>query len=181
MENGTAKLVLAICLSAVALALTIHSLLTKPDVDIREQSVTTENTAFLYKPYKEEYSDKVNHLYIISGLEAFAQKHRGVLQDLRSYRSRECGTISSVSPLDCEACDLFVTAAKTLVQSGGTQEDIVALARKTCIELKVEDERVCNAIVLQFKVKYRSLANNQFATMYMCSKVVKQSVYLNDT
>ncbi|XP_052797334.1 sphingomyelin phosphodiesterase-like [Mya arenaria] len=93
----------------------------------------------------------VEAFYSASDLKVFASQHQSDLIDAKKYRHRECGSIISVSALDCDLCYRFVEGARALVEKGFTQEVVVKFTTDACIELKIEDERVCKAVVQEFK------------------------------
>ncbi|XP_060565610.1 sphingomyelin phosphodiesterase-like [Ruditapes philippinarum] len=86
-----------------------------------------------------------------SEISKFAKKHQHELKAARKDRKRECGSIISVSAIDCDICVLIVEGLSDLVAKGSTQEDIVKFSTEACIELEIEDARVCPAVVQQFK------------------------------
>lgn len=86
-------------------------------------------------------------------LASFAEKHRKELKLAKKDRKRECGTIVSVSKIDCKICVLFVDGIKDLVAKGSTQDDVARFSTKACIDLQIEDERVCKAIIQECKVR----------------------------
>ncbi|KAL4223137.1 Sphingomyelin phosphodiesterase [Mactra antiquata] len=81
----------------------------------------------------------------------FARKHQNELILAKNDRKRECGSTVSVSSIDCTICDLFVQEVSALVQQGSTIDDVVKYTTDACIMLKIEDVRVCKAIVQEFK------------------------------
>lgn len=101
---------------------------------------------------KDRTSDRVVEIYRQSELANFAQKYPEELTLAKTDRKRECGTLISISKIDCEICVLFVKGLRTLVQKGSTQDDVVEFTTKACIDLKIEDARICPAIVQEFKV-----------------------------
>lgn len=155
METNYVKIILASCLAVILLlgAFSIHSSKeTDSSETVNNNQEIVDKTALVFKPFHRHGTDWVAQYYRMSGLAAFAANHRGELRDLRQARSMMCGTISSISHLDCEACSLFITTAKHLIESGATQDDVISFAKKTCIDLEIEDQRVCDAIVMEFKV-----------------------------
>lgn len=159
MEGGYVKAIVAGCLSVflILASFSVHNLyfkshLYKQDSQVPNLDRSKSNVLKYEHFHNRDFDTHGDFLYARSGLAEFADKHREALASARKERSMQCGTIASISHLDCEACSLFVTTAKVLVEQGGTQDDIVSLARKTCIDLQIEDERVCDAVVIEFKV-----------------------------
>ncbi|KAH3885331.1 sphingomyelin phosphodiesterase-like [Dreissena polymorpha] len=93
----------------------------------------------------------IEAFYETSDVAKFAAEHEQDILDARAHRKRECGTLVGVSAVDCEVCALFVSGARGLIEKGSTQADIVQFATFTCIKLKIEDDRVCKAVVQEFK------------------------------
>lgn len=98
-------------------------------------------------------SVNVVQYYHQSKIPKFAEKHQRELRAAKKDRKTECGSIISVSAIDCQLCVLLVEALSDLVSKGATQDDIVKFSTKICIELEIEDERVCPAVVDEFKVR----------------------------
>ena len=95
----------------------------------------------------------VGALYRDSELAKYSAKHGDKLQHAWRDRKTECGSIVSVSAFDCDICVFLVDGLVALVKKGSTQEDVVEFATKACIDLKIEDERVCKAVIPEFKVR----------------------------
>jgi hypothetical protein len=98
-----------------------------------------------------------NHDASINALEDianFAMKHQHALYAARKDRKMECGSIKSVSPIDCDICEYLVEELSDLVAKGSTQEDIVKVSTEACIGFKIEDDRVCRAVVQEFKASF---------------------------
>ena len=57
--------------------------------------------------------------------------------------------------LECDACEVVVDAIQSLVRSNASEDTIVSVAIKLCIDLKIKDSLVCNGIVPEFKVSAR--------------------------
>ncbi|KAL3856819.1 hypothetical protein ACJMK2_011534 [Sinanodonta woodiana] len=66
-------------------------------------------------------------------------------------REYECGAIRKFSETDCDICKLFVNMFQLLVKQGSTQEEVVKLFTAICKNFKIEDERVCESITIEFK------------------------------
>lgn len=105
----------------------------------------------------------IDAFYETSEVAKFAAEHEQEILDARAHRKRECGTLVGVSAVDCKLCALFVSGTRDLIEKGSTQADIVTFATITCTELKIEDDRVCKAVVQEFKVSsccVRALQSN---------------------
>lgn len=112
-------------------------------------------------------------LYQQSELANFALKHQDELRLAQKDRKRECGSIVSVSKIDCKLCVGVVHLLRDLVIKGSTQEDIVKVATKACIDLKIEDARVCPAIVEEFKAElFGVLLKLAYSPEEVCSYVL---------
>ena len=91
-------------------------------------------------------------VYRNSDLYKYNRKFRRELELAKTERKKECGTFVKFSAIDCDICILFVTGLNVLIEKGSTQEDVVEFTTKVCIDLKIEDERVCESITREFKV-----------------------------
>ena len=69
-----------------------------------------------------------------------------------AQRKTECGTFLKYSAIDCDICILFVNGLRALVEQGSTQEDVAVFATRVCKDLRIEDDRVCDAITQEYKV-----------------------------
>lgn len=78
-------------------------------------------------------------------------KTRRELELAGAQRKKECGTFFKYSAIDCDICILFVNGLRALVDQGSTQEDVAVFATKVCKDLKIEDDRVCDAITQEYK------------------------------
>ena len=94
----------------------------------------------------------VETVYKNNGLHNYHRKFSRQLELAKNERKKECGTFIKFSAIDCDVCILFVTGLNLLIEKGSTQEDVVEFTTKACIDLKIEDERVCKAITREFKV-----------------------------
>ena len=56
------------------------------------------------------------------------------------------------SSLGCDACKFGVNILQNLFSKNATEEVIVRNLIKLCIDLKIEDDNVCNLVVREFKV-----------------------------
>ena len=54
--------------------------------------------------------------------------------------------------LECESCKILMGVLQGLMLQNASEDEIVNVVTKVCIELKIEDENVCNLVVLEFKV-----------------------------
>ena len=74
------------------------------------------------------------------------------LEQAKTQRKKECGTFIKYSAIDCDICILFVNGLRVLVDQGSTQESVALFAARVCKDLKIEDDRVCDAITQEYKV-----------------------------
>ena len=66
--------------------------------------------------------------------------------------------------LACDACDVMVDAIQSLARSGVSEDVIVAVLKKLCVILKIEDSLVCNGIIPEFKVSACCYVKHQHDT-----------------
>ena len=59
---------------------------------------------------------------------------------------------SESTSLECTACKGLVSLLQELFLKNATEEDIEKAVTKFCIDFKIEDDYVCRAVVLEFKV-----------------------------
>lgn len=100
----------------------------------------TDNLKYLSKQFEE------------SDLPNLAVKFQDKLLAARNDRKRECGSIISVSEIDCYLCEAFVVGVSALVEQGSTRDDVAKYATDACVTFKIEDDRVCKAVIQEFKV-----------------------------
>lgn len=94
---------------------------------------------------------------ILQDIATYADKYEHELYAARKHRKMECGSIVRVSALDCELCSYLVEQLSDLVAKGSTQEDVEKVATEACIGFKIEDDRVCRAVVQEFKASFIDL------------------------
>jgi hypothetical protein len=71
----------------------------------------------------------------------------------RSFKYKtECGIPADLSFIGCEVCKLAVDGLQDLVKKQSSQEDIVEFMTFICQKFKIEDDRVCDAIIQEYKV-----------------------------
>lgn len=71
----------------------------------------------------------------------------------QSYKYKtECGILADLSFIGCEVCTLAVDGLQDLVKKQSSQEDIVEFMTFICQKFKIEDDRVCGAIIQEYKV-----------------------------
>ncbi|XP_062576027.1 sphingomyelin phosphodiesterase-like [Saccostrea cucullata] len=70
----------------------------------------------------------------------------------------ECGILTDLSFIGCEVCTLVVDGLKDLVEKQSSQEDIVEFMTFVCKKFKIEDDRVCEAIVKEYKDEFIGVA-----------------------
>ena len=54
--------------------------------------------------------------------------------------------------LDCDACIILVDIVQFLARSNSSEDEIVTVLTKFCIQAKLEDHLVCTQITREFKV-----------------------------
>lgn len=54
--------------------------------------------------------------------------------------------------LKCESCKIIVGVLQQLLTGNATEDEICNIIARICVDLKVEDQNVCNQIVVEFKV-----------------------------
>ena len=78
---------------------------------------------------------------------------RPALEQLKSLRRiLRADPVATVTGLECAACKVIFTVLQDLFLKNATEDEIVAVITAFCIDLKIEDENVCTAVVLEFKV-----------------------------
>ena len=159
METYAARAAFAIFSAVLIFAATTITLL-RPD----EQStvVKTEIDVLLVKSMnakvtvKDEIEQKPKlgeSVYKDSDLHKYSKKFSREIELAKGQRKKTCGIYVKYSAIDCDVCILFVHGLKILAEKGSTQEDVADFSKHVCIDLKIEDERVCAAITQEFKVK----------------------------
>ena len=69
--------------------------------------------------------------------------------------TRECGVITNLKTvIGCDLCKTFVTGLKYLIELEVSEDKIVEFSTYICKEFKIEDDRVCESITVEFKVEY---------------------------
>ena len=58
----------------------------------------------------------------------------------------------AVTDWECSTCKIVATVLQDLFLKNATEDEVVAIITAYCIDLKIEDELVCTAVVLEFKV-----------------------------
>ena len=58
----------------------------------------------------------------------------------------------TVTDWECTTCKIITTVLQDLFLKNATEDEIVAIITAFCIDLKIEDELVCTAVVIEFKV-----------------------------
>ena len=54
--------------------------------------------------------------------------------------------------LSCDLCKVIVGVIDDLISANKTEEEVVAIATEICIAFKIESERVCKAVTIEYKV-----------------------------
>lgn len=72
---------------------------------------------------------------------SYLRELSGKLRDLRDP-----------ADLECESCKVIVAALQQLMLQNATENEIVNIITRICIDLKIQDQNVCTLAVLEFKV-----------------------------
>ena len=64
---------------------------------------------------------------------------------------------SFVNRMECSVCKLVVMLVQSLMAQGKTRDEIAAALTVVCTQLHIEDKRVCDSIIKEFKVKLTSI------------------------
>ncbi|XP_060565615.1 sphingomyelin phosphodiesterase-like [Ruditapes philippinarum] len=122
---------------------------------------------------REEATNKINEFQLQSKIANFVKKHERELFLARSDRKTECGTIVRVSKIDCSICVLLVEGVSYMVNKGSTQDDVVKFSTEACIDLKIEDEKVCRAFLEEFKEEiFTVVLRLSYSPREVCSHVL---------
>lgn len=70
----------------------------------------------------------------------------------------ECGTLADLSFIGCEVCKFAVEGLKDLVEKQSTEEDIVKFMTLICKKFDIEDDRVCDDIIKEYKDEFIGVA-----------------------
>ena len=100
--------------------------------------------------------------------------HRRLLYKLLKnglQRQQDGGFTFSGADIECGVCKLLVMFLQTLVSEGKTQDEIAEIATKTCMELRIEDNRVCLLIIKEFKVSTSTNYYNFFFIFLISSSL----------
>ena len=68
---------------------------------------------------------------------------------------------SESTSLECTACKGLVSLLQELFLKNATEKDIEKAVTKFCIDFKIEDDNVCRAVVIEFKVMGGSICKFQ--------------------
>ncbi|XP_065178037.1 sphingomyelin phosphodiesterase-like [Sycon ciliatum] len=88
------------------------------------------------------------------------QKQQGELKKQRTPMSvdsasvhgvEESTAVGSSQSISCDVCKVAIVAVQALVKQNATEEEIVKLSTRICIDLKIEDKRVCDGITVEFR------------------------------
>ena len=66
--------------------------------------------------------------------------------------SAKLADLRDPADLDCESCKIIVGVLQQLMMRNATEDEITHIIARICIDLKIEDQNVCNLIVVEFKV-----------------------------
>lgn len=79
--------------------------------------------------------------------------NRPALDQLKHFRRiLRVDPSAAVTDWECATCKVVFTALQDLFLKNASEDEIVTIITAFCIDLKIEDENVCTAIVLEFKV-----------------------------
>nr|XP_034338737.1 sphingomyelin phosphodiesterase [Crassostrea gigas] len=70
----------------------------------------------------------------------------------------ECSTLTDLSFIGCEVCKLAVEGLKDLVEKQSTEEDIVIFMTLICKKFDIEDDKVCDDIIKEYKDEFIGVA-----------------------
>ena len=78
--------------------------------------------------------------------------------------------------LTCTVCKVGTAILQSFLEQGSTEGEIVKLLTKICINLKIEDTRVCTAVILEFKDEVLTVFNEAVVTPDdVCGTILGQS------
>ncbi|XP_065062750.1 sphingomyelin phosphodiesterase-like [Rhopilema esculentum] len=78
--------------------------------------------------------------------------------------------------LTCTICKIGTGILQSFLEQGSTEGEIVKLLTKICINLKIEDTRVCTAVILEFKDEVLTVFNEAVVTPDdVCGTILGQS------
>jgi len=70
---------------------------------------------------------------------------------------------SKVSSSDgCEVCKLLSVLAQAAFLANKIEDDVVSVAQTVCKLLKIEDDRVCTQVILEFRTEVLTVADKVF-------------------
>lgn len=88
----------------------------------------------------------------------------------------ECGTLADLSFIGCEVCKLAVEGLKDLVEKQSTEEDIVTFMTLICKKFDIEDDKVCDDIIKEYKVSFTKL---MYYIIFNIENVTYYTYYIN--
>lgn len=73
----------------------------------------------------------------------------------------EMGT-KALSSDSCEVCKLLSLLAQTAFVASKIEDEVVSVAQKICKVLKIEDDRVCTQVILEFQTEVLTVTDKVF-------------------
>ena len=70
-----------------------------------------------------------------------------------SVRTLPGSRLRTPADLECEVCKIMVDALQHLLLSNSTEDEVVDVITKLCIDLQIQDQNVCTLVVREFKVE----------------------------
>ena len=144
----------------------IPNAVTKPLLFSPKTSSNTSRTFRLKFPHISSELNNENYLkYFAKMREEFSQARPDVDNNLMQYISKDVvgsemlaflnkfpvisGLLTSAG---CDVCRVIIATVQTLFSERKTEEEITTVMTNLCISLRLEDRRVCSAIVPEFQV-----------------------------
>lgn len=62
----------------------------------------------------------------------------------------------------CEVCKLLSLLAQTAFMASKIEDEMVSVAQKICVLFKIEDDRVCNQVILEFRTEVLTVTDKVF-------------------
>lgn len=84
--------------------------------------------------------------------------------------------MADLSFIGCEVCKLAVEGLKDLVEKQSTEEDIVIFMTLICKKFDIEDDKVCDDIIKEYKVSFTKL---MYYIIFNIENVTYYTYYIN--